>query len=122
MFDIINALLSFLQPTDILSRIMLAIIGTIITAFAVGLMLRTYIPPSIYEIFVKEVAVAKGFDMVKTKLVFDASMLGLSFVLMFLLLGEFRFDFIGILTVISAFINSILIAFFGKFINKQFNF
>ena len=121
-FDTINALLGFLQPTDIFSRIVLAIIGTVVTAFAVALMLRTYIPPSIYEIFVKEVAEAKGFDIVKTKLVFDASMLGLSFVLMFALLGEFRFDFIGILTVISAFANSILIAFFGKFINKHLNF
>lgn len=121
-FDTINWLLRFLQPTDFFARILLAILGTFITALAVALMLRTYIPPSIYEIFVKEVAVAKGFDIVKTKLVFDASMLGLSFVLMFTLLGEFRLDLIGILTIISAFANSILIAFFGKFINKYLNF
>ncbi len=122
VFDIINALLGFLQPTDIPSRILLAIIGTLITSFAVALMLRTYIPPSIYEIFVKEVAVAKGFKLVKTKLVFDASMLALSIILMFALLGEYRFDFIGILTIVSAFLNSILIAWFGKLIDKHLSF
>ena len=121
-FDTINWIFGFIQSPDIFSRILLAIVGTFITAFAVALMLRTYIPPSIYEIFVKEVAVAKGFDIVKTKLVFDASMLALSFILMFALLGKFRFDLIGILTIISAFANSILISFFGKFINKHCNF
>ena len=122
-FDIIDRLiLASFNPSDIPSRILLAIIGTIVTSFAVALMLRTYIPPSIYEIFVKEVAVAKGFKVIKTKLVFDASMLALSFILMFLLIGEFRFDFIGILTIISAFLNSILIAFFGKFMDKYLYF
>jgi uncharacterized membrane protein YczE len=124
VFDIINALLGFIQPQDddIPLKILLAIIGTLITSFAVALMLRTYIPPSIYEIFVKEVAVAKGFKLVKTKLVFDASMLALSFILMFTLIGEYRFDFIGILTIISAFLNSILIAWFGKLIDKHLSF
>ena len=41
---------------------------------------------------------------------------------MFILLGEFRFDLIGILTVISAFLNSILIAFFGKILDKHLDF
>lgn len=117
-FDIINLLLSFIQPSEIFGRILCAIFGTLITGFAVALMLRTYIPPSIYEIFVKEVATEKGLNINKTKLVFDASMLALSFVLMFTILGEFRLEYIGILTIISAFLNSILIAFFGKIIDK----
>ena len=121
-FDIVNALLSFMHPSNIASRIIVAIIGTLITGFAVAIMLRTYIPPSIYEIFVKEVAEAKGFNVNKMKLIFDASMLALSLTMMFILLGEFRFDLIGILTVISAFLNSILIAFFGKILDKHLDF
>ncbi len=121
-FDIINYLLNFLQPSDIPSRIIIAAIGTVITSLAVALMLRTYIPPSIYEIFVKEVAESKGFNMNKTKLVFDASMLTLSLVMMFTLLGGFKLEFIGILTVISAFLNSILIALFGKLLDKYCDF
>ncbi len=121
-FDLINALLGFMQPTSMTSRIIVAVVGMIITGFAVALMLRTYIPPSIYEIFVKEVAEAKGFNVNKMKLIFDASMLALSLTMMFILLGEFRFDLIGILTVISAFLNSILIAFFGKILDKYCDF
>ena len=121
-FDIVNSLLSFMHPSNIASRIIVAIIGTLITGFAVAIMLRTYIPPSIYEIFVKEVAEAKGFNVNKMKLIFDASMLALSLTMMFILLGEFRFDLIGILTVISAFLNSILIAFFGKILDKHLDF
>ncbi len=121
-FDIINALLSFLQPTGIVVRIVFAAAGMIITGFAVALMLRTYIPPSIYEIFVKEIAEEKGFNMNRTKLVFDASMLALSILLMLVLLGEFSFELIGVLTIVAAFFNSVLIAFFGKILDKHFDF
>lgn len=121
-FDIINALLAFIQPIDILGRILCAAIGMLITGFAVALMLRTYIPPSTYEIFVREIAEARGFDMNKLKLIFDASMLALSVVLMFLLLGGFKIDIIGPLTVISAFLNSVLIGFFGKILDKYCDF
>lgn len=121
-FDIINALLGFIQPTDILGRVSCAAIGMVITGFAVALMLRTYIPPSTYEIFVREIAEAKGFDMNKLKLIFDASMLALTVVLMFLLLGGFKIDIIGPLTVIAAFMNSVIIGFFGKILDKYCDF
>lgn len=117
-FDIVNSLLGFLVPSDIISRIILAAVGTLITGFAIALMLRTYIPPSAYEIFVKEIAEAKGLDVAKMKLIFDASMLALTAILMFALLGGFYIDIIGPLTVIAAFINSVLIGFFGKIIDK----
>lgn len=121
-FDTIDYLLSFLQPNTIPERIAVTLIGTIITGFAIALMLRTYIPPSAYEIFVKEVAEAKNIDVNKMKLIFDASMLALTFVLMFVLLGKVTFDIIGPLTIISAFANSIFISFFGKLIDKNFEF
>lgn len=121
-FDIVNSLLYFIQPTEILSRIIVAIIGTLITSLAVSIMLRTYIPPSIYEIFVTEVATAKRLNINNMKLIFDASMLILSLIMMFILLGKFRFDMIGILTIISAFLNSFLIAYFGKILDKYCDF
>lgn len=121
-FDIVNSLLGFIQPSTILARIVAAAVGTLITGFAIALMLRTYIPPSAYEIFVKEIAEAKGIDMAKMKLYFDASMLALTLILMFSLLGGFYIDIIGPLTVISAFLNSVLIGFFGKIIDKYCDF
>ena len=121
-FDIINFLLSFIQPGTVVARIIVAAVGMIITGLGVALMLRTYIPPAAYEIFVKEIAEAKRFDMAKMKLIFDASMLGLTVILMFLLLGGFRLDIIGPITVIAAFLNSVLIGFFGKILDKYCDF
>lgn len=117
-FDKANILLYAIQPTTIPSRILVAIIGMIITGFAVALMLRTYIPPSIYEVFVKEVSIAKGININRMKLIFDSSMLLVSLILMLVLLGEFRFDLIGIITVVAAFLNSVLIGFFGGILDK----
>lgn len=122
-FDIWNILLAGLNAhTDIVSRILFAIVGTVITGLAVAIMLRTYIPPSSYEIFVKEVAESKGINASKMKLFFDGSMLVIAIVLMLLLFRRFIFSIIGPLTVISAFMNSVLIAFFGKIIDKYFEF
>lgn len=121
-FDVVDLILSPIQPTTIVGRIAVAAIGTLIVSFAVALMLRTYIPPSAYEIFVREVAEAKHIDTSKMKLVFDGSMLLLTFVLMFTLLGGFFVDIIGPLTVISAFLNSILIGLFGKLLDKYCDF
>ena len=121
-FDIVDFLLQCIDPNELVGRIICAAVGTVITSFGVALMLRTYIPPAAYEIFVKEVATAKGFDVNKMKLGFDASMLALSIVMMLVLLGEFRFDMMGPLTIIAAFLNSVLIGFFGKFIDKYADF
>ena len=121
-FDVVNSLLSPLVPTGILARIILAAVGTVITGFAVALMLRTYIPPSAFEIFVREVAESKGIDTSKMKLIFDASMLLITIVMMFALLGGFYIDILGPLTVISAFLNSVLIGLFGKVLDKYCDF
>ncbi len=121
-FDIVNSLLSPIVPVTIISRIAVAAIGTLITGFAIALMLRTYIPPSAYEIFVKEVAEAKNIEVSKMKLIFDASMLFITIVLMFALLGGFYIDILGPLTVIAAFLNSVLIKFFGQIIDKYCDF
>ena len=121
-FDIVNALLSPLQPNTIFARIIVAALGMTIIGFAVALMLRTYIPPSAYEIFVGEVAIAKKIDMNKMKLIFDVSMLVITIVMMFALLGGYYIDILGPLTIIAAFMNSVLIGFFGKIIDKYCDF
>lgn len=121
-FDIVNALLSSVQPSSVASRVLVAEIGLIITGFAVALMLRTYIPPSAYEIFVREIADEKHINMNKMKLIFDASMLILTFVLMFTLLGGFKLDIIGPITVIAAFLNSLLIGAFGSILDQYCDF
>ena len=121
-FNIVDSLLSSVHPHGMFARIIVAAVGTLITSFAVALMLRTYIPPSAYEIFVREIAVAKGINMSTMKLVFDTSLLALAIVMMLALLGKWDLGIIGALTLISAFLNSVLIGFFGKIIDKYCEF
>lgn len=122
IFDVIYYLFSPIQLYSTIGQILGASIGLLLTGLGVALMLRTYIPPSTYEIFVREVAEAKNLNMNKMKLALDLSMLILTFVLMFALLGEFSFEFIGPITVIAPFINSSIIGFFGKILDKYCDF
>lgn len=121
-FDIVDMLFAGIVPQNLAGQIAVAAVGTLITGFAVAVMLRTYIPPSAYEIFVKEVAISKGLDMSKMKLIFDCSLLGISIVMMLVLLGEWTWDILGPLTLISAFLNSVLIGFFGKLLDRVLEF
>ena len=83
---------------------------------------RSYISPEAYEVFVKELSVAKGYKIDKTKIVYDFASLFLSIVLSFVFFGLFRFEGIGIGTVIAAFVNGLLIGFYGKLLDKRFEF
>ncbi len=121
-FDLVDMLMSGIVASNLVSQIAVAAIGTVITGLAVAIMLRTYIPPSSYEIFVKEVALAKSIDMSKMKLFFDGSLLIIAIVLMLALLGGWKWDIIGPLTLITAFLNSVLIGIFGKLLDKTFEF
>ena len=121
-FDILNFLLQSIQPNEFISKILCAIVGTVLTTLGVAFMLRTYIPPSIYEIFVAEVAKAKSVEVDKMKLIFDTSMLALSLVMMFVLLGGFRLDMLGPFTICTAFLNPFLIGLFGKLLDKYVDF
>lgn len=121
-FDIMNSLLSFIQPYEMIGRIVVTTVGFVIVGFAVSLMIRTYIPPSAYEIFVREIAEEKNRDVNKLKLVYDTSMLLVSIFIMFLLLGSFDFSIIGPMTVIAAVMTSVLISFFGRWLDEHFEF
>lgn len=121
-FDTMDSLFAFYQPTTLVSRMFAAALGTVLICFAIALMLRTYIPPSAYEIFVKEIALAKKIDLSKMKLLFDSSMLLITILFMFLFLRGFYVDILGPMTVIAAFLNSALIGYFGRIIDKYCEF
>lgn len=121
-FDIVDYLFSFITPSGLIPRIACATIGMLIIGFAIAVMLRTYIPPSAYEIFVREIAEEKHVDVAKMKLFFDTSMLAVTIILMFAMLGGFYIDILGPLTVIAAILNSVLIGYFGKILDKYCDF
>ena len=97
-------------------------LGTVVTAFAISLMLRTYLPQEVFELVVKEVSDKYSFSMNKVKWVYDISSLVLGIVLMLALFKTFSLEIIGIGTLILTVINAPLIAFFGKILDKMISF
>ena len=130
----LNFFLWILAPIEfssILLRWIMLLVGDAITAFGVACFFRTYMPLQVYELFVAEIADRFNFKLTKVKAAFDMSLLALSIVLALTLFGDISdFDFstitynsfhsIGLGTLVTTAINSILIGFMGKIIDKTF--
>ncbi len=112
-------------------RWVMLIVGDIITAFGVACFFRTYMPLQVYELFVAEVASRFKLKLTKMKLAFDLSLLVISIVLALTLFGDVTtfdwttigyasFHSIGLGTLVTTAINSPIIGFMGKVIDKIF--
>ena len=112
-------------------RYVMLIVGDIVTAFGVACFFRTYMPLQVYELFVAEIAARFRLDLTKVKRVFDVILLCLSVVLALTLFGDVAslelkkfatssYHSIGAGTLITTVINSFLISFMGKVIDRLF--
>lgn len=97
---------------DLWVRIVMFVVGELLTAFTVTLFFKTYIYPQVCDLFVKGIVAKYGFDQIKCKRIFDLSCFALSLILTLVL---FR-GFVGIKwgTVIITLVNGVLIGFFSK--------
>ncbi len=125
-------LLSGVSFDSVTVRWVMLIVGDISTAFGVACFFRTYMPLQVYELFVAELARRFKFNINKTKCVFDISLLAVSIILSFSLFGDAgsfdwssigysSFHSIGLGTLVTTIINSPIIAFMGKLIDKVFD-
>ena len=116
----------------VLIRWVMLIVGDIITAFGVACFFRTYMPLQVYELFVAEIADRFQLNINKTKWVFDLSLLVISVVLAVTLFGDVKsfdwstigyssFHSIGLGTLVTTAINSPIIGFMGKLLDKIFD-
>ena len=130
----LNFFLWILSPIEFNSvalRWVMLLVGDAITAFGVACFFRTYMPLQVYELFVAEIADRFKLTITKVKAAFDMSLLAISIVLALTLFGDLTtFDFstiiyssfhsIGLGTLVTTAINSLLIGFMGKIIDKAF--
>lgn len=125
-------LLGDVQFSEVWLRLVMLIVGDIITAFGVACFFRTYMPLEVYELFVAELADRFHFNINKTKWVFDITLLAISAVLAVTLFGDFRtfdwsaigyssFHSIGPGTLVTTAINSPFISFMGRIIDRIFD-
>lgn len=94
--------------------------GSVITAFAVALSFHSYLYPQMYDYFVKGVAAAKGWDRGRVKRIYDLSSLAVAVVLTLAIFG--RFVGVGVATLVTALINSPMIAGFDRLFARRFEF
>lgn len=101
-------------------RIAAFVCGEALTALAISLYFRTYMPLQMYELLVVELAEKFGIDKNKMKLYNDAAMLFVSIVLALVL--NKSFNGLGAGTVIITLVNAPLIGFFGRIEDRLFDF
>ena len=118
-----SLLLLSLIPTDhMVVRVILYILGLLVCATGVALMFRSYVPPAVYELFVKELAAHFSIPVSRFKTAYDCSSCILSIVLSFCFYGFLHFEGIHVGTVICAAINGTLIGLIGKWLDSHFRF
>lgn len=96
--------------------------GLLICAIGVSLLFNTYIPPEAYELFVKEISLEYGFDISKTKTVYDCSSCFIAIVMSFLFFGLWHFEGVKWGTVLCAFVNGWLIGKCSGWFGRLFDF
>lgn len=99
-------------------KVIYFVLGMSMTSFSIALLFRAYIYPQVYDFFVKGICEHYSLDRGKFKSGFDASFFLISLIMTFLLFGAVKG--IGIGTIIMTVFNGLLIATFGKFIDKYF--
>lgn len=97
-------------------------IGLAACAVGVSLLFHTYLSPEAYELFVKELSCRFGWNINKTKTVYDCCSCIIAVAMSFLFIGFWRFEGVKLGTVLCALINGWLIGQCSKCFEKHFDF
>lgn len=101
-------------------RIIMFVIGMMLTSFSVALFFKAYLFPQVYDFFVKAVSAKYGIRLPVLKTIVDISCLTASVIMTFAFFGEIKG--IGCGTLIMALLNGTVIGFFSKQLDKAFDF
>lgn len=96
--------------------------GLIVCAIGVSLLFKTYISPEAYELFVKEISSRFGFDISRTKTVYDCCSCLAAIAMSFLFIGFGRFEGVKLGTVFCALVNGSLIGICSRVFDRYFDF
>lgn len=125
--DFFLLVLKGISADTLFSQWVMLLIGDAVTAFGVACFFRTYLPLQVYELFVAELSSCKKLDIIKTKRIFDISLLVVSVAMALLLFKDPQnisltksFHSLGPGTIVTTVINSILIKYSGKLIDRFF--
>lgn len=114
--------ISLLPSESLVLRVVYFVIGLIFVPAGVALLFRTYLAPGAHELFVKEIVNHFKLDTGKFKTLYDCFFCLLSIVLSFAFFGLWKFEGVGIGTIICALVNGTTIGIFAKLYDKSFEF
>ena len=103
--DIMMKALSIAPGDGMLMRTAYYLLGLVICAIGVSLLFNTYIPPEAYELFVKELSSRFGWDISRTKTIYDCCSCMIAVAMSFLFIGFGRFEGVKAGTVFCALVN-----------------
>ena len=109
-----------LAPSTLPFRLVYFLGGLLICSMGIALFFRTYLPPQVYELFVKELSGRFRVPMHRFKQGYDLGSLLVALVLSLVFFGEIRA--LGVGTVIAALVNGPLIGLMGRFLDRRMEF
>lgn len=122
VLDVIMRTVALVSANGIMPRVGFYVIGLVVCAVGVSLLFHTYISPEAYELFVKEISSRFGFDINKTKTIYDCCSCFIAIIMSFLFMGFLHFEGVKAGTILCASINGWVIGQCSRLFEKYFDF
>lgn len=113
-------LVSFFGIEAMAARLIAYSAGVVICCAGLAFLFRTYIPPEVYDLFVKELSARFRIPLPKFKLAYDCISCAVAIALSFIFFGQL--EGVGIGTIICALVNGPLIGVFSRLYENRFEF
>ncbi len=120
--DHMIALFSGFPSDTFFQRALFYVLGVVLCSLGVSFLFHTYIAPEAYELFVKEISANYGFDISKTKTVYDCCSCLAGVILSFFFFGFGHFEGVKAGTILCAIINGSLIGLISRMLESVFEF
>jgi uncharacterized membrane protein YczE len=104
----------------LVTRISFHFLGMLFCSFGVSMFFHTYLPPEVYELFVKEISGKFGININRFKIGYDCVSCGAAVIMSLSFFGDIRG--IGIGTVFCALMNGYIIGLFSKLFERYIDF
>ncbi|MBR4038746.1 MAG: hypothetical protein IKJ11_01455 [Clostridia bacterium] len=96
------------------------VLGMVVCSLGVAMLMKTYISPEAYELFVKEIAQATGKPIPKVKTAYDCVSCAIAVFMSFVFFGFGHFEGVKLGTILCALVNGTLIGWIFGWLEKCF--
>lgn len=118
--DAMLALAAPLPAQTFALRALWYVLGMAVCSLGVALLMKTYISPEAYELFVKEIAQETGKPIPRVKTAYDCVSCAIAVAMSFAFFGFGRFEGVKLGTILCALINGTLIGWIFGWLEKRF--